>query len=65
MQVQQLNATHKVTIKESDRFSGQKTLEVKYFTTQDEADSCAREVNKKLGKGETPEYYVYAEVDRL
>ena len=55
----------KVTVFESDRFSGQKVLEVISYDNEQEALDYADTYNSKNTSKEAPEYYIAAKVDKV
>lgn len=53
----------KVTVIESDSFSGQKVIDTRFFTSEKEANDFAQPINAKNNKAQTPDYYIFATVN--
>ncbi len=50
-----------VTVKEHDRFFGEKSFGKAVFTTEEEADNYVKEINGKNTSSEVPDWYLTAE----
>ena len=56
---------YKVTIIESERGWGQKIDDVKYFTTEEEAQQFCEEFNKDNTEAVAPDWYMVARYERV
>ena len=56
---------YKVTIIESERGWGQKIDDVKYFTTEEEAQQFCSEFNKDNTDDVAPDWYMVARYERV